>query len=100
MFDDDRVTAALSALSPHRRALVAALAARRAAVVADLPGGDAYFEDYAPGYSLLVSDAAELLAGLATGSEAGPASVQVMRERFEALLGPEGEEEEEPCGVQ
>ena len=35
MFDDDRVTAELSAFSPYRRAVVATLAARRAAVVAD-----------------------------------------------------------------
>jgi hypothetical protein len=99
MFDDDRVTAALSALSPYRRAVVAALAARRAAGAADLPGADAYFDDYVPGYTLLVSDAAELLAELTTGSEAGPAAVQVMRERLEALLGPEGEEEEEPAEI-
>lgn len=96
MFDDDRVTAELSAFSPYRRAVVATLSARRAAVVADLPGADAYFDEYAPGYSLLMSDALELLAGFATEPPADLVGAQVMRERFEALLGPEGEEEEEP----
>ena len=96
MFDDDRVTAALSALSPYRRAVVAALAARRAAVVADLPGADAYFDDYAPSYALLISDALELLAEFATATTADLAAAHLMRERFEEILGPDGEEEEEP----
>lgn len=99
MFDDDRVTAMLSALSSHQRAVVATLAARRAAVVADLPGADAYFDDYAPGYALLVSDASELLAGFATAHTVNESSAQAMRERLEALLGPEGEEEEEPDDI-
>lgn len=96
MFDDDRVTAELSAFSPYRRAVLATLAARRAAVVADLPGVDAYFDDYAPGYALLISDALELIAGFATAPPVDLVGAQVMREGFEALLGPEGEEEEEP----
>ncbi|MBS2531407.1 hypothetical protein KGQ20_01350 [Catenulispora sp. NF23] len=96
MFDDDRVTALLSALSPHQCAAVATQAARRVAVVADLPGADAYFDDYAPGYALLVSDASALLADCATAAAIDSAGVAVMRERLEALLGPEGEEEEEP----
>lgn len=75
---------------------MAGLAARRVAAVADLPGADAYFDDYAPGCALLISDALELLAELATVPTADQAGVRVMGERFEALLGPEGEEEEEP----
>lgn len=96
MFDDDRVTALLSALSPHQCAVVATRAARRVAVVADLPGADAHFDDYAPGYALLVSDASALLADCAAATAIDSAAVAVMRERLEALLGPEDEEEEEP----
>jgi hypothetical protein len=99
MFDDDQVTALLSALSRYQRAVVATLAARRVAVVADLPGADAYFDAYAPGFALLVSDAAELLAGFATTPTVDLATAHLMRERLEALLGPEGEEEEEPDEV-
>ncbi|WP_194923388.1 hypothetical protein [Catenulispora pinisilvae] len=96
MFDDDRVTGLLSALSPRQCAVVATRAARRVAVVADLPGADAYFDDYAPGYALLVSDASALLADCAAAAAIDSAGVAVMRQRLEALLGPEGEEEEEP----
>jgi hypothetical protein len=98
MFDDVQLRQALAGRTPYQRGVVATLAAWRTAVVAASPGADDHFP-YAPGFSFMVEDAADLLAAHATGEVAPGAPDASMVERFEELLGTEDEPEEEPDAI-
>jgi hypothetical protein len=94
-FDESAVLSSFEALSPYRRGVVAALAAYRAGVFADFPDIDQYFS-FAPGYAFLIEDTLRTLDQAIVAGQVDSAEAGALKGRFVELLGPDGEEYEEP----
>ncbi|MBS2535783.1 hypothetical protein KGQ20_23760 [Catenulispora sp. NF23] len=94
-WDEDVMLGSFETLSPYQRAVVAGLVAHRVGVLAEFPDIDQYFS-FAPGYTFLIEDVLRTIDKAATVGQVDAAEAGALKERFEELLGPDGEEYEEP----
>lgn len=96
-WDEDVMLSSFEALSSYQQAVVAGLVAHRVGVLAEFPDIDQYFS-FAPGYTFLIEDVLRAIDKAVVAGEVDAAEAGALKERLEELLGPDGEEYEEPDG--
>jgi len=96
-WDEDAMLSSFDELSPYQQGVVATLVAHRVGVLAEFPDIDQYFS-YAPGYTFLIEDVLRTMDQAALAGHVDAAEAGALKQRFEELLGPDGEEYEEPDG--